>query len=283
MATSNLGFPQSGCSPVSTAPPREQGTSGPHLSLLSHLTWHLTEARRHFRPLADACTEASPNFGADCCAAADWLRAHVVENPAPPSAAPAPWSLRAGSLAERGRSSVCRGTSLPRQSLPPRAPRPDSLWLGPRAPGPARAARREDERRAAEGGAASAAAGQRGPQGVRVEQGAAERRGLGRQGAEGLARVRAREDPPRSTSFGRGAGSGWPGCRRGPGPPHAGRGSRLGTRKRRVQAELLSSSGVYSAGSRLLSATKDCARAGCGIHEVRLVCTVGRVVLLLLD
>lgn len=95
---------------------------------------------------------------------------------------------------------ACYRTSLLSLSLPPRAPLPttpdlDSFRLGPRAPGPSRAARREDERRAAEGGAVTAAAGQRGPQSLCVEQGAAERRGLGGQGtlgSGGVARSRSR-------------------------------------------------------------------------------------------
>lgn len=72
-------------------------------------------------------------------------------------------------------------TAVPRAVT--RDPRPDPFSLGPRAPGPARAARREDERRAAEGGAAAAAAGQWGPESLCLEQGAAKRRGLGGQGA----------------------------------------------------------------------------------------------------
>jgi hypothetical protein len=195
------------------------------------------------------------------------------QGPAPPSAAPAPWSLASRPLGRASRASAGHCPSLPGLPLPPRAPSPavpdpDSLRLGPRAPRPARAARREDERRAAEGGAASAAAGQRGPQGVRVEQGAAERRGLGRQGAEGP----AREDGPGSPSprpIGRAR------------PWEQGAGCQGG---RRVveRAEPLLSPAVCSAGSGVVSASEDCARAGCGIPEVRLLCTLRGVALSLL-
>ena len=83
-------------------------------------------------------------------------------------------SVKCGQLHAR------RRTDLLSLSLPPPPPRPVRQDPRPQTPTCFRSARAPQAR--AEGGAPSAAPGQRGPQSLCLEQGAAERHGLGGQG-----------------------------------------------------------------------------------------------------